>query len=181
MELSLLSFNWWLLFVLVSKLQEVSLSWVDHDSISNTNLQFQLVCFVPYFQILYPRNHKYLLQITAVNGKKEFFWKISRKIRTFCSFFIIPKLKHRQSLDSGLRKWAGIPGFGLESLVKMYRVTLDRSLSRPLVWPVKAISHLKRPMGQKCSSSRYHILYLSEHQAETLNTQYISSTKQHKQ
>ena len=40
---------------------------------------------------------------------------------TFCPwtlfpkfFFLIPELKHRQSQDSGLRKWAGIPG--LESL-----------------------------------------------------------------
>ena len=62
------------------------------------------------------------LNCTQKSGKSYFSGKYHVKFGHFVRFHnpVIPGLKHRQSRGSGLRKWSGIPGFGipgLESLV----------------------------------------------------------------
>ena len=60
---------------------------------------------------------------------KCIFWQISRKIPGFISGILfvfhnpeIPGIKHRQSWDSGFRKWSGIrdPGIGIPKYVVLY-------------------------------------------------------------
>ena len=57
----------------------------------------------------------YSRELSPKSREKVFFGKYHVKFGHFVYFLNpeIPGLKHRQSRVSGLRKWAGIPGFGI--------------------------------------------------------------------